>query len=221
MHIKEINTLSMMQLGLEIERSLVNFAKNDSKASLMLTGGSSARIFYEKYLRAVFERIDLTKIDIFMTDERCVSKDDENSNYKLITDSLFLEGDCQTINLHGFGVDETMPSSAVEEYSNLLPDALDILLLSMGEDGHFASIFPGSDSVFENEKKVIYTRGPKFPEDRITITPKIVRRAKKVYVMALGNKKYLKIKDIFLDPADIKSFPARLLLGSTWVTTCN
>jgi len=114
-----------------------------------------------------------------------------------------------------------MPASAVEEYSNLLPDALDILLLSMGEDGHFASIFPGSDSVFENEKKVIYTRGPRYPKNRITITPKMVSNAKKVYVMALGNKKYLKFKDIFLDPADIKSFPARLLLGSTWVTTCN
>ena len=98
-----------------------------------------------------------------------------------------------------------------------LPETIDFMLLSIGDDGHIASLFPNSPALFENERKVVPVIGPKAPYQRITITPSVIQSAKHVYVLALGDEKRRKYEEAILDREDISSIPARLVLDRTWI----
>jgi 6-phosphogluconolactonase len=98
-----------------------------------------------------------------------------------------------------------------------LPDRLVLMLLSMGEDGHIASLFPHSAALKETNKRVLAILGPKPPYQRLTITPTVIRNARHVLVMALGQKKRAIYEEALRNPSDIDTLPARLVLDKTWI----
>ena len=102
-------------------------------------------------------------------------------------------------------------------YSDILSESIDILLLSMGCDGYIASLFPNGRALFEIEKKVVPVSDSKVPHRRLTITPRVVKAAKQVYVLAVGDDKRRKYEEALLYPDDINLIPARLVLDKTWI----
>jgi 6-phosphogluconolactonase len=108
-------------------------------------------------------------------------------------------------------------SVEAERYGKLLPDAIDFMLLSMGEDGHIASLFPRSSALTETQKKIIPIHGPKAPYQRLTITPMVIKSAKQVFVLALGDEKRRMYEQALEDLEDIEAIPARLVLDRTWI----
>ena len=65
-------------------------------------------------------------------------------------------------------------ATAARSYGQLLPDPLDVMILGMGEDGHTASLFPGSPALDESLERVVPVTGPKAPLRRMTITPRVI-----------------------------------------------
>lgn len=183
--------------------------------SVMLTGGRSAEELYRAVAEAgVFRRFSGVKV--FFGDERCVPPEHPDSNYGLAMRTLFRDGvppSCEVIRM---GAEDPDADAAAAAYEALLPGRIDVLLLSVGEDGHIASLFPGSSFLFETRRRVVHVVAPKPPLHRLTVTPVVITQAHKVFVMALGERKAAVYQRAKLSPEDIAELPARLVLNATW-----
>ncbi|VAW71377.1 hypothetical protein MNBD_GAMMA12-1332 [hydrothermal vent metagenome] len=201
-------------VGTYINELLLALHKSrNTRVSLMLTGGRSASSLYQ-YCSGLFNH---SKISYYFGDERCVQSDHSESNYCMAINTLFPNGmpdNCQIEKIRGDSVDY---DAEADRYAKLLPAKLDILLLSVGPDGHIASLFPRSSSLNENVKKVLSVRGSKLPVERVTITPKVIEEAKNIIVMATGEEKGCVLAAALNNAEDTQELPVRLTIGSTWI----
>jgi 6-phosphogluconolactonase len=111
------------------------------------------------------------------------------------------------------GLDENLCASI---YEKKIPKNIDILLLSMGEDGHIASLFPNSKAIDETNRAILPVIGSKFPYNRITITPKVIKEAKCTYVLAMGEEKIHLFNKLLDNLNDVYTIPARLVIDAKW-----
>jgi 6-phosphogluconolactonase len=184
---------------------------------IMITGGRSAQFFYKKWYREhIFQKCSMP-VDLYFSDERCVPSHHADSNLFSAKKTIFADGLPRWVTLHPMAGDAADLDSAANYYADLLPDSLDFMLLSMGDDGHIASLFPNSTALFEAKRKVVPIVGPKAPHRRLTITPPVIKSAKQVYILAIGDERKRKYEEALLDPEDISAIPARLVLDRTWI----
>jgi 6-phosphogluconolactonase len=180
----------------------------------MLTGGRSARAVYAEWAGSpVFHAVD--NVDYYLGDERCVPFRHEESNSGMVTRELFGRGlppGCRFFPMAIHGDKEVFALS----YEKIMPDRLDILLLSAGEDGHVASLFPGSSALAENGRRVVPVSGPRAPHDRLTITPNVIRNARVVFLMAQGEQK-ARVLERVLAGGEARSLPVSLAMDATWL----
>ena len=99
----------------------------------------------------------------------------------------------------------------------MLPESIDILLLSVGSDGHIASLFPQSNALNEKTKSVVTVVGPKPPPERLTITTSVIQPAKATFLFAQGKEKGQILAKALESKNNIASFPFHLVLGGTWI----
>lgn len=190
------------------------------KCSVMLTGGRSAAQLYEAW--AAMPGFDqLRDIDFYFGDERCVPPDHPESNYGLAMRTLFQRGVPQNCTVTRMAAEHVDREAAAAEYAQQLPDRLDVLLLSVGEDGHIASLFPLSAALMETRRRVVSVRVPKPPPERLTVTPPLIAQAAQVFVVAVGAAKAAVFQQALCeqpaDPQAIAALPARLVLSANWL----
>ncbi|NUO48518.1 MAG: 6-phosphogluconolactonase [Polyangiaceae bacterium] len=184
--------------------------------TLALAGGTTPKKAYE----LLAERPDVPwgAIDFYFGDERAVSHDDPESNYRMARESLF---DRQSIEEGRiFRMRGEMPDldAAARDYEAVLPDALDFVLLGMGEDGHTASLFPGLPAALETERRVVAVTGaPKPPPRRLTLAPKALRTAREVVVIVTGGAKAAVLAKVLAGPLDVGALPVQIALGVTFI----
>ncbi|EGV51886.1 6-phosphogluconolactonase [endosymbiont of Riftia pachyptila] len=110
------------------------------------------------------------------------------SNYRAVKAALFPHGKPDELILYRMrGEDE--PEQAARDYEGVLPAQLDILLLGIGEDGHTASLFPGSPALQEWQRRVVTVVGSKPPPRRLSVTPAVIRAARHLLMLAKGESK--------------------------------
>lgn len=210
--LSEINTIASV-----IVNHIDAFVVQTGHCSIMLTGGRGAEQLYLAIARLPAFAL-LHNVSFWFGDERCVPSDHPDSNYAMVMGTLFAGGVPNACRIYRMKAELGM---TLFSYESGLPASIDILLLSMGEDGHVASLFPHNPALFETERKVVSVVGPKVPLERLTITPPVIKAAKKVYVLAIGDEKRRKYEEALLDPEDIGSIPARLVLDRTWIFDLN
>ena len=127
----------MMSIVNLISDRLNSSIENEGSASLVLSGGSSPISIYEE-----LSNIDISWSKVFLTlvDDRLVDPDHRDSNQKLLHNHL-IKNKAQNINF--FPLTENFLSNT--EFKK----PFDITLLGMGEDGHFASLFPDMINQYE------------------------------------------------------------------------
>jgi len=150
-----------------------------------LCGGNTPRPVYEE-LAKLYLDLPWEKIQVTFGDERCVPPDDEQSNYKMARKTLFDAVNFPEGNIFRIR-GEIAPGDAALEYEQKLEHvaerfgeeryAHDLLLLGLGEDGHTASLFPGSPALDETVRNVIPAIGPKPPPQRLTFTLPLINAA--------------------------------------------
>ncbi len=155
---------------------------------LSLCGGNTPRPIYAE-LAKLYPDLPWEKVQVTFGDERCVPPDDAQSNYKMAKSSLFDAVNFPEGNIFRIR-GEIDPEAASREYEQKLAQVAarfgeeryshDLLLLGLGEDGHTASLFPGSPSLQETVRNVIPTIGPKPPPQRITFTLPLINAARHV-----------------------------------------
>ena len=183
----------------------------------MLTGGRSAGLLYSQWSMNTSAIKCLRCMNLFIGDERCVSTKNHDSNYRMIRETLFRGQRIHSYNLHRLDAGAADLDLSARSYESILPESIDIMILSIGEDGHIASLFPDSPALLVTNRKVVPVVGPKAPFRRLTITPPVIQSAKQVYVLAIGEEKRRKYEEALQDPDDINSMPARLVLDRTWI----
>jgi 6-phosphogluconolactonase len=160
---------------------------NDS-FSLALSGGDTARRCYERLADDAGSQIDWWKVDLYWGDERCVPLDDEESNYRLVRESL----------LERVGaVNANYPMRCEEgpdPYQLRLGELgrFDVVHLGLGPDGHTASLFPGSPALDADPGRLVTTNEDPTgnnPHRRMTLTYAGIARARLVLVTVEGEAK--------------------------------
>jgi len=122
--------------------------------SVMLTGGRSAAQLYEAWA-GLPEFCQLHNVHFYFGDERCVPPDHPESNFGLAMRTLFKHGVPPACKVIRMAAEQADREAAAAAYEAQLPDKLDVLLLSVGEDGHIASLFPHSAALLETRRGVV------------------------------------------------------------------
>ena len=150
-------------------------------------------------------------------DERCVPPDHAESNYALVMKTLLAKGvpsGCSIVRMEAENPDR---EAVAKSYEKFIPKNVDVLLLGMGTDGHIASLFPDSPALRSMQRSVVPIIGPKPPYERLTITPRVITRARSVFVMVTGAEKGKVLAEALLSTEDFLSLPVRLASGGTWL----
>ena len=182
--------------------------------NVMLAGGNSVKPVYEKW--ALSSTFPFEKIEFFFGDERCVPPVHPDSNYNMVMESLFVKG--KPFFITRMEAENPDSEAASREYEKVLPKRIDVLLLGVGVDGHIASLFPHDPLVLSSgHRSVVPVRGPKPPENRLTITPEVIANAESIFVLAKGKEKGKVLAEALKSSSDILSLPVRLTLKGTWL----
>jgi 6-phosphogluconolactonase len=157
---------------------------------IALSGGSTPRLLYERLaLPELGAGIDWRRWHVFFSDERCVSPERSESNYRTAREALFDRVPLPEANVHRM-LGELEPEVAAAAYEGELgSEPLDLVLLGMGEDGHTASLFPGSSALEERERRVVPGRAPVPPFDRVSFTFRTIAEARRVKFLITGGGK--------------------------------
>ncbi|QKE63832.1 6-phosphogluconolactonase [Aquipseudomonas campi] len=123
------------QLASDLAQVLNQTLAQQARAGLLLPGGSSPQVLLP-HLAA--QALDWARIDLSPTDERWVASDDPHSNYRLLHAAL-PQANC--LDPRQGDSPQRAASQWQAQLAVWLPFAA--VLLGMGEDGHFASLFPG------------------------------------------------------------------------------
>ncbi len=159
--------------------------------TLALSGGETSKGLYRRLASHHRRDVPWDAVHWFWSDERFVPEDhpDSNAGTSLaILSPLSLPSE----NLHipvTHGVDASEAARRLEEeLSRLFP--LDMTLLGLGEDGHVASLFPGSPALEETTRLVVPVRdAPKPPPLRITMTLPAINASRSVHILVSGPAK--------------------------------
>jgi len=182
----------------------------------MLTGGRSAESLYSAWRELPFFKL-LPAVKFYFGDERCVPPGDPDSNYGLAMRSLFAQGVPPSCVVHRMEAEDPDREGACFRYEGCLPGKIDVLLLGVGEDGHIASLFPGSWALDERVRSVVPVVGTKEPRERLTVTPSVIEGATRVFVLANGEAKAAVLKRVSAGTEDFHLLPACLVSKATWL----
>jgi 6-phosphogluconolactonase len=163
---------------------------------IALSGGNTPRPVYTEFAR-IARDLPWDRIHFTFGDERCVPPDDPQSNFRMARESLFIPGavpDKSVARMRG----EIDPQLAAQEYEDGL-DLLaaqrgervyrhDLILLGVGDDGHTASLFPGTTALDEQVRRVVANFVPKLAAWRITFTYPLLAQARHICFLANANK---------------------------------
>ncbi len=186
--------------------------------SVALAGGGTPRATYEVLATsALAAAVPWGAIDWFFGDERAVPFDHPDSNYRLAAESLFAGRPEALARACRMPADAADADMAARAYGQLLPDPLDVVILGMGEDGHTASLFPGSPALDERIERVVAVTGEKPPFRRMTITPPVIEAARDVLVLVAGAGKAAMLARALEGPLDARSVPVQLARDRTFI----
>nr|MBA3317836.1 6-phosphogluconolactonase [Gemmatimonadales bacterium] len=102
-------------------------------------------------------------------------------------------------------------------YEALLPQRLDLLVLGLGDDGHTASLFPEAAPLAETRRRVLAVRAPRPPVDRLTITPPVIRVARRTIGLVAGANKAAALSRVIDGPYAPVRTPGQLARSGLWI----
>src|SRR6266550_122319 len=186
-----------------------------------LSGGSTPRDTYRRLgTDALVSGVMWSRVQVLWGDERCVPPDHAESNYRMARETLLERVPVPAANVHRIhGEDD--PATAAEVYEATLrallrtPGArIDLVLLGLGDDGHTASLFPGSAAVQEQTRWVMAAHAPAASMWRVTLTPAVINAAAEVLFLVSGGGKAGILRRVLEGPRRLQELPAQAIAPS-------
>ena len=203
----------------EFARCASEAINKDGRFTVALSGGHTPRAVYSLLAKEYASSLPWEQIYVFFGDERHVPPADPESNYRMANESLLSQVPIPAENVHRIHA-ELEASAAAEQYQSLLeqffhlkPNELprfDLVMLGMGEDGHTASLFPGTAALHERSRLVTANHVEKLKADRITFTLPVLNSAAEAMVIVAGANKAPVIRQIVHSPATL-TYPVQMV----------
>jgi 6-phosphogluconolactonase len=172
----------------------------ERRFAVCLSGGSTPKRLYERLAApALVAKFPWQRTHWFWGDERFVSYDDEQSNFGMVREALLRHALVPPDNIHPIPTAGRSPAACAAEYEAVLQrfygtetfgarPLFDLTLLGLGENGHIASLFPGSSTLTERKRWVLPVVGES-SVDRITLTYPALERSVVVAFLVVGEGK--------------------------------
>jgi 6-phosphogluconolactonase len=183
--------------------------------SLVLSGGRTPGALYDRLARHHRQDVPWASVHIFWGDERYVPPEDEHSNYRMARETLLDRVPVPAAHVHRMPTDPADPRDAAAAYERLLQThfltpwpRFDLVLLGLGDDGHTASLFPGSPALDEIRRWVVAVTGPTEPRVRLTLTLPAIVQAAAIDVTVSGRSKAAALRQALAGDADPRRCPA-------------
>lgn len=171
--------------------------------SIALSGGKTPQPLYQSLAR---EPLPWGKTKIFFADERCVPPHHADSNYRMIQQTLLEPARVSPANVFRVPAEVPDPALAARQYEETIRTGLqlrrrqwprfDVTLLGIGDDGHTASLFPGSPVLDEREKIVASAYVAKLGAARITLTLPAINASSLILFLVQGVEKAPAVKAV-------------------------
>lgn len=198
--------------------SIDQAVKENGLCNIALAGGNTPRGLYALLAMDTYkERIDWSCVHLFWGDERMTPPDNPDSNFGMVRQVLLEYVIIPEENIHRIR-GEGPPEQAAVEYSSLIqdhfkkaPPCFDLILLGLGEDGHTASLFPGTDAIEEYDKSVVAVFVPELDTWRVTLTLPVINAAREVLFLVSGSSKSKIMQRIMSIENPTKDIPATLV----------
>lgn len=185
--------------------------------TIALAGGRTPKALYELLASDEYaDKVDWANVEIFFGDERTVPPDHPDSNYRMAKEALLDHVMLPRTNVHRMK-GELDPEAAAIEYGKMLQDrfgedgGIDLVLLGMGDDGHTASLFPGTEALKETKHRCVANFVPKMNTWRITLTAPFLNRSREVLVMVEGAGKASRVQEVLEGPPDPDRLPIQMI----------
>ena len=198
-----------------ITQKIKSFLNQKDRVKVALCGGSTPKAAYSLLGN---KNLDWSRVDLFLGDERWVSQDSKDSNCHLLNNSLFLKGypslkasfySVSTIELLSPKVSAKEYEKVIKEKVSGTPPTFDLILLGLGDDGHTASLFPGSETLFDRVNLIAVGEGK--GHKWITFTSKLISSAKDVVFLVSGTSKKIALKRLLDQNESWERTPAKLV----------
>jgi 6-phosphogluconolactonase len=201
--------------ALEFHRVAEAAVGDRGRFSVALSGGNTPRGVYS-LLAEEHKELPWDKVHIFFGDERHVPPDDPDSNFRMASESLLTRVPIPEKNIHRILAEmDAIPAAQnyeaqLREFFHLATSEwprFDLVLLGLGDDGHTASLFPGTAALNESSRTVAANWVEKLQTFRITLTFPVLNHAADVVFLVSGESKAEIVSEV-LRPGE-KKYPSQ------------
>src|SRR5207237_2677951 len=130
----------------------------DGSAALVISGGRTPLGAFRRMAAAPPPLGGWTKVGVWFADERAVSPEHIDSNYRLARETLIEPARIPPDAVHRMPADHPDLKRAAALYATTFPQHPDLVMLGIGEDGHIASIFPHSAALQDRTQRITVVR---------------------------------------------------------------
>ncbi|ODS31212.1 MAG: 6-phosphogluconolactonase [Candidatus Scalindua rubra] len=202
----------------QVINSIGQAIQENGLCNITLAGGNTPREVYSMLAANSYrDRVDWNCVHLFWSDERMVPPEHQDSNFRMVQETLLEHIKIPDGNVHRIR-GEITPEQATVEYAELLHDhfkadspRFDLILLGIGEDGHTASLFPDTDAVEECEQHAVAVFVPGLNTWRVTLTLPVLNAAREVIFLVSGSSKSDIIQRIMSIKQPAKDLPASMV----------
>ncbi len=189
------------------------------RAQIALSGGTTPALAYALLGQ---DHLPWDRVDVFLGDERWVAADDESSNARMLRNTLLKPDQpgaracfhpVPTVELES-------PEASAEAFAALVakacegePPVFDFMLLGLGDDGHTASLFPGTEAPGVRDRWTTIGRGKGL--ERITLTAPVLSAARQVVFLVSGEAKHQALSRLVDSAESAQRTPAKLVQPSS------
>lgn len=188
--------------------------------SIVLTGGNSPKKLYSILASSAYKnKIDWSRANVFISDERFVPYEDERNNSHMIQNILLDHVAANPEHVHFMQTENVSPETSANAYEEVLlhyfnkeEPTFDFVLLGMGDNAHALSLFPGHDDViFAKANWCGYIWLEEENMHRITLTPPVVNAAKCIAFLVNGSKKAKALNEVLHAPYNPSEYPSQII----------
>lgn len=213
---------ALARLAAETVTSVIAEARAQGRnAAIALSGGSTPKKMGQLLAQPPYtERVHWDSVEIFWGDERWVPLADTESNAGEATRGFLDHVAIPDERVHPYETDLDDPDVAAERYERDIRRTVpitggiptfDLILLGMGEDGHTASLFPGTAAIREERRLVVAHWVDKLDATRLTLTPPVINAAEQVVFLIGGAGKVEALHAVLDSEVDIDTYPSQVV----------
>jgi len=193
--------------------------ENRGRFTVALAGGSTPQETYSRLSDPMLAtKVSWRNVHLFWGDERCVPPEHPDSNYRMARKTMIQKVPIPQANVHRIQ-GELDPDLAAEAYVEELQSVFDseerprfdLIFLGLGEDGHTASLFPGSLALRETELWVLAVFSEALQAWRVTLTPPVLNAARQLSFLVSGKSKAERLQEVLEGEPQPEPLPAQLI----------